>query len=209
MDNTPLRKPPRPLNWLAWVCAIALVGTGLFFLGNQSQERRTKERAELREQMANSKIVYVADPVQKLVRRTDGSYYTKTAKEESSDIVNYDYTTIEGNDVVVPKSVSSEEQEQSTLFLWFIRTKRFTNDVTVRVIDPHAADQRPRVERLRCTVAPIDASKPSYTGDPHAKSLTKIGSNEIPRPAGLFSDAGEQLCQDRIVFLVPDGSIQP
>ncbi|WP_328964211.1 hypothetical protein [Streptomyces virginiae] len=78
-----------------------------------------------------------------------------------------------------------------------------------------APDRRgtPRLERLRCTVKPFDASNPSYTGDPHARGWPKIGPDQegtvTGSLSGLFSNGGQQLCQDRITILVPDGSIQP
>ncbi|MET9073281.1 hypothetical protein ABZX95_14145 [Streptomyces sp. NPDC004232] len=123
----------------------------------------------------------------------------------------YDCTTIEDHDVVVPRSVSVKEQREQRQFPWHHST--FINDITVRVIQPHEADRTPRVERLRCTVEPVDASKPSYTGDPHDRSRLKIGPDQEGTDAGslsgLFSNDGQQLCQDRITILVPDGSIQP
>ncbi|TLS44912.1 hypothetical protein FE633_17345 [Streptomyces montanus] len=162
--------------------------------------------------MANTKIVYVPDPVQNLVKRTDGSYYKATPEAETPYTGTYDYTTIEDHDVVVPRSVSIEEEcRAQPSFL--CRHSTFTNDITVRVIHPHEADQTPRVERLRCTVEPIDASQPSYTGDPHDRSRLKIGPDQEGTDAGslssLFPNDGQQLCQDRITILVPDGSIQP
>ncbi|NEA15417.1 hypothetical protein [Streptomyces halstedii] len=66
---------------------------------------------------------------------------------------------------------------------------------------------------MRCTVEPVDTSKPSYTGDPHDRSRLKIGSDEEGTGAGslssLFSHSGRQLCRDQITILVPDGGIQP
>src|SRR5690348_669507 len=142
--------------------------------------------------MANTKIVYVADPVQKLAKRADGSYYKATPGAETPYTGTYDYTTIEDHGVVVPRSVSIEERRARPSFLWHHST--FINNIRVRVIYPHEADQTPRVERLRCTVEPVDASKPSYTGDPHARSRLKIGSDEEDADAGslsgLFSNGG-------------------
>ena len=109
------------------------------------------------------------------------------------------------------RAVSIEERRAQPSFLWHYST--FINNIAVRVIYPHEADQTPRVERLRCTVEPVDASKPSYTGDPHDRSRLKIGSDQEGTDAGslngLFPNGGQQLCQDRITILVPDGSIQP
>ncbi|MCJ0875640.1 hypothetical protein [Streptomyces sp. AP-93] len=160
--------------------------------------------------MANTEIVYVADPVQKLAKRADGSYYKATLKREDPSTDTYDYTTIEDDDVVVPNSVSVKEKRERPQLLW--RRTTFTNDIEVRIIDPHEVDRTPRLERLRCTVKPIDASKPSYTGDPHARERLKIGPDQGGSDAGslsgLFSNGGQQLCQDRITILVPDGSIQ-
>ncbi|MER6520028.1 hypothetical protein ABT246_24635 [Streptomyces sp. NPDC001553] len=161
--------------------------------------------------MANTEIVYVADPVQKLVKRADGSYYKATLTTEDPNTGTYDYTTTEDRGVVVPKSVSVNERSERSQLLW--RHLTFTNDVEVRIIDPHEADQTPRVERLRCTVEPVDVSKPSYTGDPHDRSRLKIGSDREGTDrgslSGLFSNGRQQLCQDRIAILVPDGGIQP
>ncbi|MFB8177919.1 hypothetical protein ACFC8N_18070 [Streptomyces sp. NPDC055966] len=162
--------------------------------------------------MASTKIVYMADPVQKLVKRADGSYYKATPPEAETPYTGtYDCTTIEDHDVVVPRSVSVKEQREQRQFPWHHST--FINDITVRVIQPHEADRTPRVERLRCTVEPVDASKPSYTGDPHDRSRLKIGPDQEGTDtgslSGLFSNDGQQLCQDRITILVPDGSIQP
>ncbi|MGW0901083.1 hypothetical protein ACWD0G_29605 [Streptomyces goshikiensis] len=203
MYNTPLRQRLR--GW-AIVIVAALVA-GVFLWLNHIKEQDAQERAA----MANTKIVYVADPVQKLVKRADGSYYKATLMKEDPHTGTYEYTTIEDRDVVVPKSVSVKEQSGRPQFLW--RRRTFTNDIEIRIIDPHEADRTPRLERLRCTVKPIDASKPSYTGDPHARGWFKIGPDQESTDAGslngLFSNGGQQLCQDRITILVLDGSIQP
>lgn len=55
----------------------------------------------------------------------------------------------------------------------FGRHLTFTNDIEVRITVPHEADRTPRLERLRCTVKPFDASNPSYTGDPHARGVAE------------------------------------
>ncbi|MFJ2822419.1 hypothetical protein ACIO7M_15060 [Streptomyces toxytricini] len=57
---------------------------------------------------------------------------------------------MEDHDVVVPKSVSVNEQREQPQLFW--RHLTFTNDIEVRIIDPHEADRTPRLERLRCTV---------------------------------------------------------
>ncbi|MCM2392622.1 hypothetical protein [Streptomyces albipurpureus] len=183
------------------VAAVAILATGLALWSNHTGEQRDQERAE----MANTKIVYVPD-LQKLLKRIDGSYYKATPYTGT-----YDYTTINDHNVVVRRSVSTKERTAQPSFLWYRST--INNDITVRVIQPHAADQTPRVERLRCTVEPVDASKPSYTGDPHDRSRLQIGSDEEGTGAGslssLFSNDGRQLCRDQITILVPDGGIQP
>ncbi|MGW0881296.1 hypothetical protein [Streptomyces sp. NPDC002671] len=207
MYNTPLRQRQRLRDWAISIAIVAALVAGVFLWLNHIKEQDAQERAA----MANTKIVYVADPVQKLVKRADGSYYKATPEAETPDTGTYDYTTIEDKDVVVPRRVSVKEQREKRQFPWHHST--FINDITVRVIYPHEADQTPRVERLRCTVEPVDASKPSYTGDPHGRSRLKIGSDQEGTDAGslsgLFSNGGQQLCQDRITILVPDGSIQP
>ena len=203
MYNTHLRQRLR--DWAISIAIVAALVAGVFLGLNHIKEQDAQERAA----MANTKIVYVPDPVQKLVKRTDGSYYKATPEAETPYTGTYDYTTIEDHDVVVPRSVSIEEHRAQPSFLW----STFINNITVRVIYPHEADQTPRVERLRCTVEPVDASKPSYTGDPHDRSRLKIGPDQEGTDAGslsgLFSNGGQQLCQDRITILVPDGSIQP
>ncbi|MFJ2419275.1 hypothetical protein [Streptomyces brevispora] len=207
MYNTPLRQRQRLRDWAISIAIVAALVAGVFLWLNHIKEQDAQERAA----MANTKIVYVADPVQKLVKRTDGSYYKATPEAETPYTGTYDYTTIEDHGVVVPRSVSIEERRAQPSFLWHHST--FINNIAVRVIYPHEADQTPRVERLRCTVEPVDASKPSYTGDPHDRSRLKIGSDQEGTDAGslsgLFSNGGQQLCQDRISILVPDGSIQP
>ncbi|MFJ4622253.1 hypothetical protein [Streptomyces sp. NPDC088812] len=207
MYNSPLRRRSLLRGWAIAIAAIAALVASLVIWGNQMRSQEAQDRAA----MANTKIVYVADPVQKLVKRTDGSYYRATTASERSSDISYDYTTIEDHNVVVPRSVSVEERRAQPSFLWHRST--FINDITVRVIDPHEADQTPRVERLRCTVEPVDASKPSYTGDPRDRSRLKIGPDQEGTDAGslsgLFSNGGQQLCQDRITILVPDGGIQP
>lgn len=197
MYNTPLRQRQRLRDWAISIAIVAALVAGVFLWLNHVKEQDAQERAA----MANTKIVYVADPVQKLVKRTDGSYYRATTASEYSSDISYDYTTVQDQDVVVPGTVTTQEQ-RPTGFLWYQKT--FANDITVRIIDPHEADQTPRVERLRCTVEPVDASKPSYTGDPHDRSRLKIGPDQEGTDAG-----SQQLCQDRITILVPDGSIQP
>ncbi|MBD3578822.1 MULTISPECIES: hypothetical protein [Streptomyces] len=57
---------------------------------------------------------------------------------------------MEDHDVVVPKSVSVNEQREQPQLFW--RHLTFTNGIEVRIIDPHEADRTPRLERLRCTV---------------------------------------------------------
>ncbi|MEU3049096.1 hypothetical protein ABZ705_21745 [Streptomyces sp. NPDC006984] len=206
MYNIPLRRRSLLRGWAIAIAAIAALVATLVIWGNQMRSQETQDRAA----MANTKIVYVADPVQKLVKRTDGSYYRATTASEYSPDISYDYTTVQDQDVVVPGTVTTQEQ-RPTGFLWYQKT--FDNDITVRLIDPHEADQTPRVERLRCTVEPVDASKPSYTGDPHARGWLKIGPDQEGTDAGslsgLFSNGGQQLCRDRITIFVPDGSIQP
>ncbi|MGW5929322.1 hypothetical protein ACWF2L_24185 [Streptomyces anulatus] len=201
MYNTPSHQRLR--NSAIDVALVAALVTVLaLWGGNHIREQRNQERAE----MANTKIVYVLDPVQKLVKRTDGSYYKATPYTGT-----YDYSTVQDLDVVVRRSVSKEERIAQPSFLWHHST--IINHITVRVIQSHAADQTPRVERLRCTVEPVDASMPSYTGDPHARGRLKIGPDQEDTDAGilsgLFSDGGQQLCLDRITILVPDGGIQP
>ncbi|MEW1629636.1 hypothetical protein AB0387_19900 [Streptomyces sp. NPDC089173] len=200
MVNTLLRRPTRLRGWTIAVAVVTALVTGLGLWGNHMQ--LNQERSE----MANTKIVYVPDPVQKLVQRTDGSYYKTTSSHGT-----YYYTTIEDL-IVVPRSVSAEERRAQPSFLWPHST--ITNDITVRIIDPHEADRTPRLEREHCTVKPIDASKPSYTGDPHARGRLKIGADQedtdVVILSGLFnSDGGQQLCQDRITIRVPDDGIQP
>ncbi|MGW2986455.1 hypothetical protein [Streptomyces goshikiensis] len=189
------------------IAIVAALVAGVFLRLNHMNERETQERAA----MANTEIVYVADPVQKLVKRADGSYYKATLTTEGPNTGTYDYMTTEDRHVIVPKSVSVKEQSKRPQFLW--RRLTFTNDIEIRIIDPHEADRTPRLERLRCTVKPIDASKPSYTGDPHARGRLKIGSDQHGTVAGslsgLLSNGSQQLCQDRITIVVPDGSIQP
>ncbi|MBK3647278.1 hypothetical protein F3K40_31725 [Streptomyces sp. LBUM 1478] len=197
MYNIPLRRRSLLRGWAIAIAAIAALVASLIIWGNQMRSQEAQDRAA----MANTKIVYVADPVQKLVKRTDGSYYRATTASEYSSDITYDYTTVQDQDVVVPDTVTTQEQ-RPTGFLWYQKT--FANDITVRIIDPQEADQTPRVERLRCTVEPVDASKPSYTGDPHDRSRLKIGPDQEGTDAG-----SQQLCQDRITILVPDGSIQP
>ncbi|MFD7661281.1 hypothetical protein [Streptomyces sp. NPDC059788] len=207
MYSTPLPQRQRLRNRAITIAIIAALGGGVFLWLNHIKEQNAQKRAA----MANTKIVYVADPVQKLVKRADGSYYKAALTTEDPNTGTYDYTTLEERDVVVPKSVSVEEQREEPQFLW--RPLTFTNDVEVRIIGPHEADRMPRLERLRCAVKPIDASKPSYTGDPHAEVRLKSGPDQEGTDAGiltaLFSNGGQQLCQDRITILVPDGSIQP
>ncbi|MFE7116562.1 hypothetical protein ACFU99_14235 [Streptomyces sp. NPDC057654] len=206
-DTHPLHRRRRLRDWAISIPMAAALVAGLYLWLNHIKEQNAQERAA----MANTKIVYVADPVQKLVRRTDGSYYKATPEAEAPYTGTYDYTAVEDHDVVVPGNVSVKERHEQPHLLWHHLT--FTNDIEVRIIGPHEADRTPRVERLRCTVEPVDASKPSYTGDPHARSRLKIGPHEegtgAGRLRGLFSNRGRQLCQDRITILVPDGSLQP
>ncbi|MFJ5032571.1 hypothetical protein ACIQB5_31780 [Streptomyces sp. NPDC088560] len=205
MYYTPLRQRLR--DWAISITIVAALVAGVFLWLNHMKEQDAQERAA----MANTKIGYMADPVQKLVKRADGSYYKAIPEAETPYTGTYDCTTIDDHDVVVPRSVSVKEQREQRQFPWHHST--FINDITVRVIQPHEADRTPRVERLRCTVEPVDASKPSYTGDPHDRSRLKIGPDQEGTDAGslsgLFSNDGQQLCQDRITILVPDGSIQP
>lgn len=205
--NTALRRRHRLRNWAIAIAIVSAVVAGGFLRITHVKEQNTLKRAA----MANTEIVYVADPVQKLVKRADGSYYKATLATEDPNTGTYDYTTIEDRDVVVPKSVSVKEQSERPQLLW--RRLTFTNDIEVRLIGPHEADRTPRLERLRCKVKAIDASKPSYTGDPHARGWLKRGPDQEGTDAGsltgLFSNGGQQLCQDRITILVPDGSIQP
>ncbi|MFM9540005.1 hypothetical protein [Streptomyces turgidiscabies] len=206
MYNISLRRRSLLRGWAITIAGIAALVASLVIRGNQMRSQEAQDRAA----MANTKIVYAADPALRLAQRADGSYYRATTASEYSSDISYDYTTVQDQDVVVPGTVTTQEQ-RPTGFLWYQKT--FANDITVRIIDPHKADRTPRLERLRCTVEPIDPSKPSYTGDPHDRSGLKIGPNQEGMDAGilsgLFSNGGQQLCQDRITILVPDGSIQP
>ncbi|MFB7594629.1 hypothetical protein [Streptomyces sp. NPDC056160] len=206
MYNISLRRRSLLRGWAIAIAAIAALVASLVIWGNQTRSQEAQDRAA----MANTKIVYVADPVLRLAQRADGSYYTATTASEDSSDISYDYTTVQDQDIVVPGTVTTQEQ-RPTGFLWYQKT--FANDITVRIIDPHEANRTPRLERLRCTVEPIDASKPSYIGDPHNRSRLKIGPHQEGTDAGslsgLFSNGGQQLCQDRITILVPDGGIQP
>ncbi|MDL5199652.1 hypothetical protein [Streptomyces sp. ALI-76-A] len=206
MYNIPLRRRSLLRGWAIAIAAIAALVASLVIWGNQMRSQEAQDRAA----MANTKIVYAADPVLRLAQRADGSYYRATTASEYSSDISFDFTTVQDQDVVVPGTVTTQEQ-RPTGFLWYQKT--FANDITVRIIDPHEADRTPRLERLRCTVRPIDPSKPSYTGDPHDRSRLKIGPDQEGTDAGslsgLFSNGGQQLCQDRITILVPDGSIQP
>ncbi|MEU0942413.1 hypothetical protein ABZ379_06395 [Streptomyces canus] len=206
MYNIPLRRRSLLRGWAIAIAAVAALVASLVIWGNQMRSQEAQDRAA----MANTKIVYAADPVQKLAQRTDGSYYRATTASEYPSDISYDYTTVQGQDVVVPGTVTTQEQ-RPTGFLWYRKT--FANHITVRIIDPHEADRTPRLEWLRCTVQPIDPSKPSYIGDPHDRSRLEIGADQEGADAGilsgLFPNGGRQLCQDRITILVPDGSIQP
>ncbi|WP_328689854.1 hypothetical protein OHA74_12195 [Streptomyces phaeochromogenes] len=206
MYNIPLRRRSLLRGWAIAITAIAALVASLVIWGNQMRSQEAQDRAA----MANTKIVYAADPVLRLAQRADGSYYRATTSSEYSSDISYDFTTVQDQDVVVPGTVTTQEQ-RPTGFLWYQKT--LANDITVRIIDPHEVDRTPRLERLRCTVQPIDSSKPSYTGDPHDRSRLKIGPDQEGTDAGslsgLFSNGGQQLCQDRITILVPDGSIQP
>ncbi|WP_405775958.1 hypothetical protein [Streptomyces sp. NBC_01538] len=206
MYNIPLRRRSLLRGWAIAIAAIAALVASLLIWGNQMRRQDAQDRAA----MANTKIVYAADPVLRLAQRADGSYYRATTSSEYSSDISFDFTTVQDQDVVVPGTVATQEQ-RPTGFFWYKKT--LANDITVRIIDPHEADRTPRLERLRCAVQPIDPSKPSYTGDPHDRSRLKIGSDQEGTDAGslsgLFSNGGRQLCQDRITILVPDGSIQP
>ncbi|ELP66102.1 hypothetical protein ACOT81_38650 [Streptomyces sp. WI04-05B] len=206
MYNIPLRRRSLLRGWGIAITAVAALVASLVIWGNQMRSQEAQDRAA----MANTKIVYAADPVLRLAQRADGSYYRATTFSEYSSDISFDFTTVQDQGVVVPGTVTTQEQ-RPTGFLWYQKT--LANDITVRIIDPHEADRTPRLERLRCTVQPIDPSKPSYTGDPHDRSRLKIGPDQEGTDAGslsgLFSNGGQQLCQDRITILVPDGSIQP
>ncbi|MGW0920665.1 hypothetical protein ACWD3J_16815 [Streptomyces sp. NPDC002755] len=206
MYNIPLRRRSLLRGWAIAITAIAALVASLVIWGNQMRSQEAQDRAD----MANTKIVYAADPALRLAQRAGGSYYRATTSSEYSSDISYDFTTVQDQDVVVPRTVTTQEQKP-TGFLWYKKT--LANDITVRIIDPHETDRTPRLERLRCTVQPIDPSKPSYTGDPHDRSRLKIGPDQEGTDAGSlsgpFSNGGQQLCQDRITILVPDGSIQP
>lgn len=206
MYNIPLRRRSLLRGWEIAIAGSAALVASLVIWGNQMRSQEAQDRAA----MANTKIVYAADPVLRLAQRADGSYYRATTSSAYSSDISYDFTTVQDQDVVVPGTVTTQEQ-RPTGFLWYQKT--LANDITVRIIDPHEVDRTPRLERLRCTVQPIDSSKPSYTGDPHDRSRLKIGPDQEGTDAGslsgLFSNGGQQLCQDRITILVPDGSIQP
>ncbi|WP_424862985.1 hypothetical protein [Streptomyces sp. MMS24-I29] len=185
------------LKWLGWITGIVVIVT-LLVLFYHHMERREQERTE----MANTKIVFVDDPVEQLVRRVDGSYYDVSYGHAGGEHrTTYDYTTVDENGVVVQKSASTQVADGHVLWM----TAWNDVDVKVRVIDPEDDDQRPRVEAQRCTVKPIDPSKPSYTGDLHARRSLPIGSRkESDHTPGL-----KQLCVDRVTIFVQDGTVQP
>ncbi|MEU7156056.1 hypothetical protein AB0A98_06375 [Streptomyces chrestomyceticus] len=207
MYNTPSRQRQCLRNWAITIAIVTALGAVVFLWLARIREQNVQERAA----MANTKIVYVADPVQKLVKRADGSYYEATLTSEDPNTGTYEYTTTVDRDVVMPKSVSLEEQREQPQLLR--RHLTFTNDIEVRIIGPHESDRMPRLERLRCTVKPIDASKPSYTGAPHIGGQLKVGPDEEGADAGglsgLFSNGDQELCQDRITIFVPHNNVQP
>ncbi|MDH2390067.1 hypothetical protein QCN29_14955 [Streptomyces sp. HNM0663] len=113
MYNIPLRRRSLLRGWAISIAIVAALVAGVFLWLNHVKEQDAQERAA----MVNTKIVYVADPVQKLVKRVDGSYYRATTASEYSSDISYDYTTVQDQDAVVPGTVTTQEQ-RPTGFLW-------------------------------------------------------------------------------------------
>lgn len=78
MYNTPLRRRSLLRGWAIAIAAIAALVASLVIWGNQMRSQEAQDRAD----MANTKIVYVADPVLRLAQRADGSYYRATTASE-------------------------------------------------------------------------------------------------------------------------------
>lgn len=189
----------RPLVIAVWVVVIAVVAGGLYVLYDLSHKRN----AQARDEMANTKIVFESEPDQELLRRVDGSYYS--ASTDEYDVTTYGYTSLDENDVVVERTVSTSMPGGE--FLWITHYDEV--DIAVRVIDGEEADPQPRVETQRCTVQPIDPSKPSYTGDPHESSSYEPGTGESLPKDDFWGDSLSPLCKDRVTIWVPDGTVQP
>lgn len=189
----------RVITVVVSAAVIGLVAAGLIYL----QDLNVKRDAQARAEMANTKIVLEQDSDQDMLRRVDGSYYSVSVDEAGA--TSYGYTSLDEDGVVVEKTVA--DYVVAGRVLWTTRWDEV--DVTVRVIGTDDVDAEPRVETQRCTVQPIDATKPSFTGDPHSSSHYEPGTGEKLPDDSFWGDAPKQICEDRIILWVPDGAVQP
>ncbi|WP_311245411.1 MULTISPECIES: hypothetical protein [unclassified Microbacterium] len=180
---------------LGWSTAVAVVA-GMVVLTNWANDLGERNRQAYREEIANTEFSLVTDSTDSLLRRVDGSYYSVST--DDIGVVSYAYSTVDERGGVVERSVSSREITGER-FLWIKEMQPV--DVTVKVIDPEAVSQEPRVVGEICTAEPIDSSKPSYTDDPRSA----FGPDGHPAD-DLY---GPRLCVNRVTLWVPDGAIQP
>lgn len=189
----------RVITVVVSMAVTGLVAAGLIYL----QDLDVKRDAQARAEMANTRIVFEQDPDQDMLRRVDGSYYSVSVDE--AGVTTYGYTSLDEDGVVVEKTVS--DYVVAGRVLWTTRWDEV--DVTVRVIGTDEVDAEPRVETQRCTVQPIDATKPSFTGDPHSSSHYEPGTGEEIPDDSFWGDGAKQICEDRIILWVPDGAVHP
>lgn len=192
------RRRRRVITVTVWIVVIALVAAGGYYFVDRGNKLEAQGRAE----MTNTKIVFESEPDVELLRRVDGSYYSVSTDEKN--ITTYRFTSVDNDGLVVEKTATTSVP--ATPGFWM--TSYDEVDITVHVIDADETDPQPRVETQRCVVKPIDPSKPSYTGDPHGASSYEPGTGKSLRE-DPWGDIPPQLCKDRIMIWVPDGTVQP
>lgn len=199
MQDKKRTRRSRVITVVVLMTAIGLVAAGLIYFQDLNVKRDAQDRAE----MANTKIVFEQDPDQDMLRRVDGSFYSVSVDEDG--VTTYGYTSLDEDGVVVEKTVATYVVAGKAL--WVTRWDEV--DITVRVIGADDAGAEPRVETQRCTVQPIDATKPSFTGDPHSSSHYEPGTGKKLPDDSFWGDEPKQLCVDRVILWVPDGAVQP
>lgn len=198
-------KKDRIFSWsLVIILALVVCAIGMLAISGGLRRADAETAAEFR----NTKQVFTLqeDGTEPLLKRVDGSFYTV---RENSRGVEYEYTTADPADGSVVKRTAPVmiRWESDGRKLWR------TEDVVIKAFPSDDENAAPRIERHTCSLAPIDSTKPSHTGDPYAGSAWVPGSDEMDLsrtfPLSLLHGEGSPLCVDRVVIFVPEGTVQP
>lgn len=172
-----------------------LILAALVIVSLRVYEYGERVRAETRSQLANTEFSHEIDWTEPLLLRVDGSIYHLSINKWGDE--EYEYSTLNDDGAVVTKRVSTSAPDGRVLWRDIYRPV----DIAVKIIEPTSEMLTPRIELERCIASPVDASQPSYEGEP--TSLVPSGAGpEVENPQ-------LRLCVERITLWVPDGTLQP